>query len=72
MTFKQEGKSPWLRCWKNTDRRWLLIQISALWPVFDVADSSIFLGITFILIFQKRFFQEEHEETLPKEAEAGE
>ncbi|MFY0599956.1 MAG: lipoprotein signal peptidase [Cyclobacteriaceae bacterium] len=28
----------------------------ALWPVFNVADSSIFLGITFILIFQKRYF----------------
>lgn len=31
----------------------------ALWPVFNVADASIFLGITFILIFQKSFFGKE-------------
>lgn len=30
----------------------------ALWPVFNVADASIFMGITFILIFQKSFFGE--------------
>ncbi len=36
----------------------------ALWPVFNVADASIFIGITFILIFQKRYFgQSEDEET---------
>lgn len=28
----------------------------ALWPVFNVADASIFIGITIILIFQKRYF----------------
>lgn len=28
----------------------------ALWPVFNVADASIFMAITFILIFQKRYF----------------
>lgn len=35
-------------------------------PVFNIADSSIFLGVLFILIFQKRFF--EQKET-PKEKE---
>jgi signal peptidase II len=28
-------------------------------PVFNIADSSIFLGVVFILIFQKRFFAHE-------------
>lgn len=28
-------------------------------PVFNIADSSIFLGLLFIFLFQKRFFKEE-------------
>lgn len=33
-------------------------------PVFNIADSSIFVGVVIILIFQRRFFLEkEHEET---------
>lgn len=28
----------------------------ALWPVFNVADASIFIAISIILIFQKRYF----------------
>ena len=28
-------------------------------PVFNIADSSIFIGVVFILIFQKRFFRHE-------------
>jgi signal peptidase II len=33
-------------------------------PVFNIADSSIFIGVVVILLFQKRFFKEhlEHEE----------
>lgn len=34
----------------------------ALWPVFNIADASIFMGITFILIFQKRYFGKEEVE----------
>ncbi len=30
----------------------------ALWPVFNIADASIFVGITIILIWQKSFFNE--------------
>lgn len=30
-------------------------------PVFNIADSSIFLGVLFILIFQKRFFAHEQQ-----------
>jgi signal peptidase II len=39
-------------------------------PVFNIADSSIFLGVVTILIFQKRFFTEHHHEAShPAEAE---
>lgn len=32
-------------------------------PVFNIADSSIFVGVSSILIFQKRFFKENHEQS---------
>jgi signal peptidase II len=31
---------------------------TALWPIFNVADASIFIGVAIILIFQGRFFPE--------------
>ncbi len=34
----------------------------ALWPVFNVADASIFIAISVILIWQRKFFQEETKE----------
>ncbi|MFT7032473.1 MAG: signal peptidase II [Cyclobacteriaceae bacterium] len=33
----------------------------SLWPVFNIADSSIFVGVFTILIFQKKFFKPEEE-----------
>jgi signal peptidase II len=30
-------------------------------PVFNIADSSIFLGVVSILIFQRKFFREKEE-----------
>lgn len=30
----------------------------ALWPIFNVADAAIFVGVLAILLFQKRFFKE--------------
>jgi signal peptidase II len=39
-------------------------------PVFNIADSSIFLGVVFILIFQKRFFA--HENKIEEAASAAE
>ena len=36
----------------------------ALWPVFNVADASIFVAICFIIIFQKRYFKKEKIEDL--------
>jgi signal peptidase II len=29
----------------------------ALWPVFNIADASIFMSIIFIMVFQKRYFK---------------
>jgi len=42
----------------------------ALWPVFNIADASIFMGIVIILLFQKSFF--EHEKETKKSAEGAE
>lgn len=41
-------------------------------PVFNIADSSIFIGVASILIFQKRFFKEAHatEDTTTEVSEA--
>lgn len=35
---------------------------TALWPIFNIADASIFVGVAIILIFQGRFFEAEKEE----------
>lgn len=41
-------------------------------PVFNIADSSIFIGVTSILIFQKKFFKEPaHEEATTGSSEEG-
>lgn len=43
----------------------------ALWPVFNIADASIFISIIFILIFQKKYFKkEEDEEEMSKKSSA--
>lgn len=47
-----EGRIPdWVPLWGG--------DYMALWPVFNVADASIFIGIAIILIWQKSFFKEE-------------
>lgn len=51
--------------WEGRIADWVPIlggDYMALWPVFNIADASIFLGITFILIFQKSFFAESSKE----------
>lgn len=56
--------------WEGRVADWVPIfggDYMALWPVFNIADASIFLGITFILIFQKKFFHKEEE--VSKESE---
>ena len=59
--------------WEGRIADWVPIiggDYMALWPVFHLAVASIFMGITFILIFQKSFFQKESSEVEPKEAES--
>lgn len=57
-----EGRVPdWVPLWGG--------DYMALWPVFNVADASIFLGITFILIFQKRFFVHESDDSKQEKAD---
>ncbi|MDR7131582.1 signal peptidase II [Algoriphagus sp. 4150] len=46
-----EGNLPeWLPVWGGS--------YTALWPIFNVADAAIFIGVAMILIFQGRFFPE--------------
>ena len=49
-----EGYLPeWLPLWGGS--------YTALWPIFNVADASIFIGVAMILMFQSRFFPEKAE-----------
>jgi signal peptidase II len=34
----------------------------SFWPIFNIADASIFVGVTFMIIFQNRFFGKKEEE----------
>ncbi|MEQ8238016.1 MAG: lipoprotein signal peptidase [Cyclobacteriaceae bacterium] len=55
--------------WEGRVAEWIPLiggDYMALWPVFNVADASIFMGITFILIFQRSYFKEENEEESEK------
>jgi signal peptidase II len=36
----------------------------SLWPIFNIADASIFVGVSIILVFQRKFFKEKVEEEL--------
>lgn len=47
--------------WEGYIPEWVPIwggDYTALWPIFNVADASIFIGVAIILIFQGRFFPE--------------
>ena len=53
--------------WEGYLPRWIPIlggDYMSLWPVFNIADASIFIAICIILIFQKRYFKKE--ETKPE------
>lgn len=50
--------------WEGVLPEWFPIwggSYTALWPIFNVADASIFIGVAMILIFQSRFFPEKME-----------
>lgn len=49
--------------WEGRVANWVPIfggDHMALWPIFNIADASIFVGVTFILLMQKKFFAEEN------------
>lgn len=51
--------------WEGYLPKWIPIlggDYMALWPVFNVADASIFVSIIFLLIFQKRYFGKEEDD----------
>jgi len=45
-------------CWIPEWVPFLGGQYYPLWPIFNIADAAIFVGVAVILIFQKRFFQD--------------
>ncbi len=51
--------------WEGRIPDWVPIfggDYTALWPVFNIADASIFVGVAIIILFQKSFFKENDEE----------
>jgi signal peptidase II len=80
-----DAASPWFHgqvvdmfyidIWEGFIPEWVPLMggsYTALWPIFNIADASIFVGVGIILIFQKRFFDEENKETKAKEEEEDE
>ncbi len=51
--------------WEGHVANWIPIfggDYLSLWPIFNIADASIFVGVTIILLFQKSFFKEEQKQ----------
>ncbi|MFP4089381.1 MAG: lipoprotein signal peptidase [Cyclobacteriaceae bacterium] len=52
--------------WEGRVADWVPIwggEYMALWPIFNIADASIFVGVAIILVMQNKFFgEEEHAE----------
>jgi len=48
--------------WEGRVAEWVPLfggDYMALWPIFNIADASIFVGVAIILVMQKVFFQED-------------
>jgi signal peptidase II len=67
----------YLDIWKGVVADWVPIfggSYTALWPIFNIADSAISVGIVVILIFQGKFFKMDEKANAPaqtfEEAEA--
>ena len=53
--------------WEGRVAEWVPVwggEYMALWPIFNIADASIFVGVAIILIMQKKFFAEDKKEPL--------
>ena len=51
--------------WQGTIAEWIPLmggKYYSFWPIFNVADASIFIGVSIIMIFQKRFFSNKETE----------
>lgn len=54
-----EGRVPdWVPIWGG--------EYMALWPIFNIADASIFVGVVIILVMQNKFFGEEKKAEIRK------
>jgi signal peptidase II len=58
----------YLDIWEGIMPKWIPFiggEFYSLWPIFNIADASIFVGVAIILVMQKKFFAEkevnEHE-----------
>lgn len=54
--------------WEGKLPEWLPVfggQHFSVWPIFNIADASIFVGVAVILMLQRKFFKDEEE--LPEE-----
>lgn len=69
-----DAPSPWLHgqvvdmfyidIWEGYLPDWIPLlggDYMALWPVFNIADASIFIAICIIIVYQKRYFKKEEE-----------
>ncbi|SHM31672.1 signal peptidase II [Cyclobacterium lianum] len=58
--------------WEGFVPEWIPLfggSYTALWPIFNIADASIFIGVAIILIFQKRFFEEDNDKETEDEVQ---
>ncbi|OJJ17560.1 lipoprotein signal peptidase [marine bacterium AO1-C] len=62
----------YLDIWEGHLPSWLGGQYYALWPIFNIADSSIFIGVAIILIMQRRFFKDPAKEDQNKKDSSAE
>ncbi len=56
----------YLDVWEGIVPRWVPLiggEFYSLWPIFNVADASIFVGVAIILIMQRKFFAEKEQTT---------
>lgn len=64
----------YLDIWEGHLPKWMGGQYYALWPIFNIADSSIFVGVAIILVMQRRFFKDtskDNEQDKKKDADGS-
>lgn len=64
----------YLDIWRGQLPEWLPIwggDYTSLWPIFNIADSAISIGIVVILIFQGKFFKMDEDANKPSSSETN-